>query len=130
MMGEKKQARTRIVVLYLLPDEYIKLEAAWKKTTIRRWSEYLRTLIFAKPVTGYVRNRSLDEFMAEMVLLRKELNAIGVNFNKAVHRLQTLGRLPQVQHWMQRFDDDKQVLFAKADEIRLKINSISDQWLQ
>jgi hypothetical protein len=129
-MEEKKQVRKRIVIFRLLPDEYIKLEAAWKKTTIRKLSEYLRRLIFGKPVTGYVRNRSLDEFMAEMVLLRKELNAISVNFNQAVHRLHTLDRLPEMQHWLQGFEHDKHVLFAKADEIRLKINCISDQWLQ
>jgi hypothetical protein len=66
-----------------MPDEYIKLETIWKKTTIEKLSEYLRRLIFNKPVTGFVRNRSLDKFMAEMTLLRKELNAIGVNFNQA-----------------------------------------------
>ena len=129
-MEGKKQARTRIVPFRLLPKEYTKLEASWKKTTVRKLSEYLRRLIFNKPVTGYVRNQSLDEFMAEMVQLRKELNAIGVNFNQAVHRLHTLDHLPQMQLWLKGFERDKEVLFGKVEEIKSKINSISDQWLQ
>ncbi|MDP9077784.1 MAG: plasmid mobilization relaxosome protein MobC [Bacteroidota bacterium] len=129
-MEEKKQARTRIVPFRLLPDEYGKLESAWKKTTIKKLSEYLRRLIFNKPVTGYVRNQSLDEFMAEMVLLRKELNAIGVNFNQAVHRLHTLDHLPQMQLWLKGFERDKEVLFGKVEEIKSRINLFSDQWLQ
>jgi hypothetical protein len=129
-MEGKKQVRTRIVPFRLLPDEYTKLEVSWKKTTIRKLSEYLRRLIFNKPVTGYVRNKSLDEFMAEMVLLRKELNAIGVNFNQAVHRLHTLDHLPQMQLWLKAFDRDKDVLFNKVEEIKNRINLISDQWLQ
>ena len=129
-MEGKKQVRTRIVPFRLLPDEYGKLEASWKKTTIRKLSEYLRRLIFNKPITGYVRNQSLDEFMAEMVLLRKELNAIGVNFNQAVHRLHTLDHLPQMQLWLKGFERDKDVLFGKVEEIKTRINLISDQWLQ
>jgi hypothetical protein len=129
-MEMKKSKRTCIVSCALLPDEYAKLETCWKKTTIKRLSEYLRRLIFNKPVTRLVRNQSLDEFMAEMVLLRKELNAIGVNFNQAVHRLHTLDHVPQMRSWLQAFDRDKQVLFGKMDEIKTRINLISDQWLQ
>lgn len=129
-MEGKRQARTRIVPFRLLPDEYAKLEVSWKKTTVRKLSEFIRRLIFNKPITGYVRNKSLDEFMAEVVLLRKELNAIGVNFNQAVHRLHTLDHLPQMQLWLRGFERDKDVLFGKIEEIKNRINLISDQWLQ
>jgi hypothetical protein len=129
-MKEKKTTRTRVVAFVLLPDEYAKLETAWKKTTIKKRSEYLRRLIFNKPITGCVRNQSLDDFMAEMVLLRKELNAIGVNFNQAVQRLHTLDHLPQIQSWLHGFGRDKNGLFGKIEQIRSKINLISDEWLR
>lgn len=129
-MKEKRTTRTRMVSFMLLPDEYAKLETTWKKTTVRTLSEYLRRFIFNKPITSYVRNQSLDDFMAEMVLLRKELNAIGLNLNQAVQRLHTLDNLPQIQRWLHGFRRDKNGLFEKIEEIRLKINSISDRWLQ
>jgi uncharacterized coiled-coil DUF342 family protein len=129
-MEMKKLKRTCHVSFALQPDEYAKLKTSWKKTTIKQLSEYIRRLIFKKPVTRLVRNQSLDEFMAEMVQLRKELNAIGVNFNQAVHRLHTLDHVPQMQSWLQAFDRDKQVLFSKMDEIKTRINLISDQWLR
>lgn len=129
-MKRTKSKRTHLTAFKLRPDEYATLESDWKKTTIKKLSEYLRRLIFNKPVTRLVRNQSLDEFMAEMILLRKELNAIGVNFNQAVHRLHTLNHVPQMQSWLQAFDSDKNVLFGKMDEIKTRINLISDQWLQ
>jgi hypothetical protein len=129
-MKEKKSGRTRIVTFRLIPGEYSRLETTWKKTTIKDLSEYLRRLIFNKPVTRYVRNQSLDEFMAEMVLLRKELNAIGINFNQAVHRLHTLDHVPQMQLWLKEFEQDKDMLSGKVEEIKNRINLISDQWLQ
>ncbi|MBB5396693.1 plasmid mobilization relaxosome protein MobC [Mucilaginibacter sp. AK015] len=129
-MEEKKTGRVRLIGLRLTGDEYTLLDNCWKKSTAGKLSEYVRRVLFGKTMTVYTRNQSLDDLIAEMILLRKELNAIGVNFNQAVHRLHTLDHLPQLQGWLRRFEQDKDVFFSKAEEIRLKINSISAQWLQ
>ncbi|MDO3641349.1 plasmid mobilization relaxosome protein MobC [Mucilaginibacter sp. L3T2-6] len=129
-MEEKKTGRVRIIGLRLTGDEYGALEKAWKKSTVGKLSEYVRRVLFGKSVTVYTRNQSLDELIAELVLLRKELNAIGVNFNQAVHRLHTLDYLPQMQAWLQVFERDKNVFFAKVSEIQSRVDSISEQWLQ
>jgi hypothetical protein len=129
-MDEKKQGRTRIIGLRLTPEEYRAVEQNWKKSTIRKLSEFVRRLIFGKAVTSYSRNQSLDELVAELVLLRKELNAIGVNFNQAVHRLHTLDHAPQMAAWIERFEKDKATFFNKIEAIKTKTDLISDQWLQ
>jgi MobC-like protein len=129
-MEEKNTGRKRIIGLRLAGDEYGVLEKNWKKSTIKKLSEYVRRVLFGKAVTVYKRNQSLDELMTELVFLRKELNAIGVNINQAVHRLHTLDHLPQMQRWAQGFERDKDVFFLKVEEIKLKVNSISEQWLQ
>lgn len=129
-MEEKKTGRKRTIGLRLTSDEYGLLEKNWKRSTIRKLSEYVRRILFGKAVTVYTRNQSLDELVAELVLLRKELNAIGVNFNQAVHRLHTLDHLPQMQHWLVGFERDRDLLFEKVEEIKSKVNSIAEQWLQ
>jgi hypothetical protein len=129
-MEKKKQVRTSSVKFLLTTGEFVRLEKNWKKTTIRKRSEYLRRLIFNKSITCLVRNQSLDEFMVEMVRLRKELNAIGVNFNQTVHQLHTLDDVPRMRSWLQAFNKDKNVLFGKIDEIKMRINAMSDLWLQ
>lgn len=129
-MEEKKTGRKRIIGLRLTGDEYGVLEKNWKKSTIRKLSEYVRRVLFGKAVTVYTRNQSLDELMAELILLRKDLNAIGVNFNQSVHRLHTLDHPPQMQRWLVGFEKDRDEFFAKVEDIKLKVNSISEQWLQ
>jgi len=119
-----------MVGLRLTGDEYGVLEKNWKKSTIRKLSEYVRRVLFGKQVTVYTRNQSLDELIAELIVLRKELNAIGVNFNQAVHRLHTLDHLPQMQRWLAGFERDRNSFFLKVEEIKTKVNSISEQWLQ
>jgi hypothetical protein len=112
--GGEETGRVRIIGLRLTKYEYGILEKAWNKSTIGKLSEYVRGVLFGKAVTVYKRNQSSDDLMAEIILLRKELNAIGVNFNQAVHRLHTLDHLTQMQHWLQGFERDKDVFFAKA----------------
>jgi hypothetical protein len=129
-MEAKKTGRVRIIGLRLTGDEYGVLEKNWKKTTIGKLSEYVRRLLFGKPVIAFTRNQSLDELVTELVLLRKELNAIGVNFNQAVHRLHTLDYLPQMQLWLQGFERDKGTFLDKIEAIKNRIDSISDAWLQ
>lgn len=129
-MAAETTGRVRIIGLRLTSDEYGLLEKAWKKSTVKKLSEYVRRVLFGKAVTVYTRNQSLDELMAELVLLRRELKAIGVNFNQAVHRLNMLDHSPQMQRWVEGFMRDRDVFFLKAEEIKLKINSISEQWLQ
>ena len=129
-MGEKETGRKRIIGLRLTGDEFGILEKSWKKSTVKKLSEYVRRVLFGKAVTVYTRNQSLDDLMAELILLRKELNAIGVNFNQAVHRLHTLDHLPQMQRWLKRFEADRDKFFLQVEEVKMKINSIAEQWLQ
>jgi hypothetical protein len=53
-----------------------------------------------------------------------------VNFNQAVHRLNMLDHSPQMQAWVERFGRDRDWFLITVDEVRDKINSISEQWLQ
>ncbi len=120
------------MVWFTLTDqEYEILERGWKKSTIIKLSEYLRRVLFGKPITFYTRNQSLDELMAELIPLRKELNALALNFNQAAQRLDSLEHLPRAeQHWLEEFERDKMLLISKVEEIKMKINLISVQWLQ
>jgi len=129
-MEETNENRNRIIGLRLTMSEYGSVEKQWKKSNCRKLSDYVRRLIFNKPLVSSYRNRSMDEAMAELMLLRKELNAIGVNFNQAVHRLHTLDHLPQMQGWLVTFERDKIALFSKVHEVVLQVEKMAATWLQ
>ncbi len=86
-------------------------------------------------VKGLVTNNNGDPIagvsvMAEMVLLRKELNGIGNNFNQAVKKLHTLQQIAEFKSWIITYELEKKILFNKIDEIKNRINKIADKWLQ
>jgi MobC-like protein len=126
----KKTGRIRIIALRLTGDEYSILEHRWQKSTVKKLSEFVRRVLFGKAVTVKTRNASLDDFMAELILLKKELNAIGVNFNQATHRLHTLDYLPQMQQWLIGWERDKDKLFGQISAIKEQLGKVEEQWLQ
>ena len=127
-MKESKDNRTKLITLRLTPTEYEQLNNKFKTTTCRKLSDYLRKLIFSGRVTILTRNQSLDDFMTEMIELRKQLNAIGNNFNQAVHKLHILEKIPEFRTWIMTNEIDKKILLNKIDEIKNRINQFAEKW--
>jgi MobC-like protein len=83
-MSEQNNNRTKFLHLRLKPEEYEKINRQFNKTTCRKLSEYARKILLGKPLIATTHNQSLDDFMAEAIKLRNDLNGIGNNFNQAV----------------------------------------------
>ena len=129
-MNEQNDNRIKWLHLRLKPQEYTQLHRQFNKTTCRKLSDYSRKILLGKPVVATYRNKSLDDFMTEMILLRKELNDAGNNFNQAVKKLHTLNQIAEFRSWLVAYESERQSLLNKVDEIKNHINKIADQWLQ
>jgi len=114
----------------LTSKELEKIQAKFSQSTCRKLSDYVRRVLLDKAITTNQRNQSLDDFMAEMILLRNELNAIGNNFNQTVKRLHALQQIDEIKTWLILNETARQIIARKIDEIKSKINQIDSQWLQ
>ena len=129
-MSSEKTNRTKLLQVRLTPVELEKINNSFSKSTNRKLSDYVRKKMLDKPIAIYQRNQSLDDFMAEMIVLRNELNAIANNYNQVVKRLHSLQHLEEIKTWLLLNESTKQILLNKVSEIKLKINQINDQWLR
>jgi hypothetical protein len=127
---KEQNNRTKWLHLRLTPDEYQKIMNEFNKSTCRKISDYARKNLLQKPIVKTYRNQSLDDFMAEMIHLRNELNAIGNNFNQAVKKLHTLHQITDFKHWLVSYELEKKILFNKVEEIKKQIQKMAESWLQ
>ncbi len=127
---KEQNNRTKWLHLRLTPDEYQKIIREFNKSTCRKLSDYARKNLLQKPIVSTYRNQSLDDFMAEMIRLRAELNAIGNNYNQAVKKLHTLHQIADFKHWFISYELEKKILFNKVDEIKKHIQKFAESWLQ
>ncbi|MFM9909206.1 MAG: plasmid mobilization protein [Chitinophagaceae bacterium] len=126
----ESEVRNKMVVVRMNETEFEQAEKFRKKTTERYLSTYVRKLSLQKPLTVKYRNESADDFLLDMLNLKKELNAIGNNFNQAVHKLHLLDKIPEFRAWAQQYDGLQKVLICKVEEIKLRMNQLYEQWLQ
>ena len=129
-MKEKTPRRDRWLTIRLSEEEEKTLLKLHRRTTCRSLSEYGRNVLLKNPVIVLYRNASADDFLEEMVHLKNELNAIGNNFNEAVHRLHTLDKTPEVRLWVLMSESQRFNLLKKTEEILQKLSQIHQQWLQ
>jgi hypothetical protein len=130
MKKQDNEVRNKMVVVRMNNTEFEKVENLRKKTTERYLSSYVRKLSLEKPVTVKYRNQSADDFLKEMLGLKKELNAIGNNFNQAVHKLHLLDKIPEFRFWISQYDGLQKALVNKVEEIKLRMNQLYEEWLQ
>jgi hypothetical protein len=129
-MGKENLNRNRIAAVRFTASEYESLERRFKATTCRQMSEYLRSCLLHKPVTVKHRDASLDEFMLEFIRLRKELGAIGNNFNQTVRKLHTLQQIPEFRHWILSTEAQRDRLLFLVSEIQKFTAEMASKWLQ
>jgi hypothetical protein len=59
--------------IYLTPEECEDLHKRMLATTCRSKSEFVRKVLFNKPVRVLIRNESIDDMIEELISLRREL---------------------------------------------------------
>lgn len=128
-MGKEQKNRTRIIGLRLTPEEYDDVEKRWKASTCRKLSDFVRHMLFQKPMLTEYRNKSFDDFLSEATRLRRELNGIGNNFNQAVKKLHSLDRAGEIKEWLIGYELEKKNLMNKLDEVKVNIQKITERWL-
>lgn len=129
-MVKEKKIRSKWLTIRLSEEEDKKLNTLFEKTVCNSLSEYARDVLLREPVTIKYRNQSADDFLAEMIALKKELNAIGNNFNQAVKRLHTLDDIPEIKSWLVTSEKEKQHFLYKTELIKEKLSLIHQQWSQ
>ena len=127
-MKREKAVRNRWMNIRLNQEEFEKVEKLYKATTCREMSSYCRTVLQKKPVVFNYRDQSKEEILNVLILLKKELNYIGHNYNQAVAKLHTLRRIPEIQTWLILSQTPERNVLEKIEEIKLILVKFSKTW--
>ncbi len=130
MKKQESEIRKIFFKVRINADEKKQLKNRQQQSTERSLSDYVRKVALQKPVVIKYRNQIADDFLTEMVQLKKELNAIGNNFNQTVHKLHILDKIPEFRTWLNFYQGLHQSVVAKVEEINVKVNKLYEQWSQ
>lgn len=127
-MEEQKRKTKSWISFRVKPKEYETIHDYFLATTCRKLSEYARNVLLKKPVYVKYRNQSADDFLSDMILLKKELNAIGNNYNQSVKKLHTLDRDPEIKNWIAENKNAHEYFLQKTEQIFERMDQIYREW--
>jgi hypothetical protein len=129
-MSEQEENRSRWYNIRLKPDEYQTLNNKFKKTQFRKLSEYMRSVLLERPVTVNYRDKAMDDVLEEMILIRRELNAIGNNLNQAMRSINSAHGNADTRLWMNLMSIINSKLEPSISQIKERMNQYADIWSQ
>jgi hypothetical protein len=133
-MGRKKIAAEDSLVhdikTRVTGADFRRLNGLLEQSRFRNMSELLRDIVCNKPITVYTKDGNLGFIMEELTKIRKELNAIGNNFNQVTRHINSL---PE--------NTGKSILIVQASEIFREVDAqvkllypiitqLAKKWLQ
>jgi hypothetical protein len=130
MKKKESEVRRRMVVVRLNEREWERLQYFQKMTTEATVSNYLRKVALNKPVLVKYRNATADDFLRDMVDLKRELSALGNNYNQAVKKLHVLDKIPEFRSWLMVYEHSRQAFLQKVEQIHQRITRLYELWLQ
>lgn len=129
-MENNNENRSKTLLTRLKPAEYQSFYSAFKKTRFNSLSEYSRSLLLSRPVVVYYRDKSMDDMLEELAVLRRELNAIGNNLNQAVRLIHIAHGQVDSKIWISLFSVIRSKIHPSINQIKDQMQIFSDQWLQ
>ncbi|WP_439558247.1 plasmid mobilization protein [Dyadobacter sp.] len=129
-MEKTEESRNKWLHIRLTAKESEIIRRKVQRTTCRKISDYARKIILSEPITINYRNESLDSLMNTLIELRRELSAIGNNFNQVVKRLQTLSQISEYRSWLDEYEQDKNTVLKMIETIQSEISKAAKTWLQ
>ncbi|PZP48754.1 MAG: plasmid mobilization relaxosome protein MobC [Pseudopedobacter saltans] len=129
MESNKQENRNQWLHVRLTISEMNLVKKAVASTTERKTSTYARKLILGQPVVLKVRNVSTDALTKEFNALKRELSAIGSNFNQVVKNINTFKHSPEGKIWFPMALKNQKELIAKTSIIQEQIRQFARQWL-
>jgi hypothetical protein len=129
-MENDNENRSRYLKIRLKPTEEESLNKRYKNSTFQNLSEYGRAMILGEPVIVVHRDKSMDEVLEELALLRRELNHIGNNLNQAVKNINSAQGDPDNRLWMNLLTVINEKLEPSISQIKERMNKYADLWSQ
>jgi hypothetical protein len=129
-MEKQEENRSRRVIIRFKQAEFELLEKRFKKTLFRKLSEYTRNVLLEKQITVTYRDQAMDDVLEELILLRRELNAIGNNMNQAVRNINSAHGNADTRLWMNLLSVINSKLEPAIFQIKDNMNKYAEIWSQ
>ncbi|RAI88052.1 plasmid mobilization protein [Algoriphagus yeomjeoni] len=126
---KEENKRNKWLHVRLTLQEYEKIQTAFGQTVHESLSDYTRKLLLKKLVIGRYKDTGMQELLAELTSLRRDLHGIATNYNQLVKKINsTAGN--ELKIHLSEGKILQRVIEDSLKSVTLFINQSAAKWLQ
>lgn len=130
-MGRKQKQKERLAKIFSVRVSerfYNRLEEIRKNSNCQYIGEVARRILYREEIIWYHKDATMDSTMAELALIRKELNAIGVNINQVTRHFHSADTPNQKIFQALKIVDEYKKVGQKLDRVMDVTSEIAKKW--
>lgn len=134
-MGRKKAKHREELLTHHIQAKvsekvYNRLNQMLQDSDCHFMGELVRRILSREKITVYHKDASLDAPMEELIRIRQELNAIGVNINQITHAFHTSDTPGKQVFESLKVAEEYKKVGERVDRLLTMIHELSRKWLQ
>jgi hypothetical protein len=107
---------------------YTKLEKIQKESYSQSIGEVIRNILLNKKITCYYKDRTMDEPSKELIKIKNELNAIGVNINQITNFFHTADVPTQKVFFATKVEEQYRLVKEKIEDLKKLLVEMHNKW--
>jgi len=130
-MKDQDAVLSHNLIIRVSPDLYNKLDKLLKESDCQSIAEVARKILCNRKINCFYKDVTMNAPMEELVGIRKELKAIGININQLTRSFnQEKSRESQRQYYVLQVAELYKRVDEKVDRLLRLVNILVDKWLQ
>lgn len=109
---------------------YRRIEELQKNSGCGSLAEVARRMLFAKPITVFQRDVTMNATMEELVSIRRELRLIGVNINQITRHFNQDKEGRHRSYYVMQVADLYKLVGQKVEALMPIIEQLAEKWLR
>lgn len=132
-MGRRKTTKEKLTFLVgvrISERFYNRLKEIKKNSNCQYVSEVARRILYREEIIWYHKDASMDSTIAELALIRKELNAIGININQVTRHFHSADTPNQKIFQALKIVEEYKKVGQQMERVMDVTSEITKKWLQ
>jgi hypothetical protein len=134
-MGRKKKTDRDALLIHRIrtrvnDKSFQRLQSVLVKSNCQTIGQLVRQILSNEPITVFQTDITVEEPVQQLILIREELRAIGVNINQITHHFHLADSSSQKMFHALKVSEEYAKVGEKVDILINKVAEIGQRWLQ
>src|SRR5688500_13792746 len=127
-ISDRESLLNHLVGVRLNAALYTKLEKIQKESYRQSIGEVIRNILLNKKIVCYYKDRTMEEPSKELIKIKNELNAIGVNINQITNSFHTADVSPQKVFFALKVAEQFNLVKEKVEDLKKLLIEMHNKW--